>query len=110
SCWGPRYGPPTPQRSDRPGNPWRSSILLGARYGPQTPDVRTGPGNPWRSSILVGGPDMAPKPPPSARPGKPVALLYLASSLVRSVGQDVPPDAGAGEDDHHEQYPLESNA
>src|SRR2546430_307531 len=26
SCWGPRYGPPTPQRSERPGKPWRSSI------------------------------------------------------------------------------------
>src|SRR5439155_15581366 len=55
SCWGPRYGPQTPQRSERPGNPWRSSISVSsaAPIWPPNPRLRRAPGNPWRSSILL---------------------------------------------------------
>src|SRR2546430_1050936 len=87
SRWGPRPSPPPPhppKRPDRPGNPaplLYFVLIGGPDMAPNPPNVRTGPGNPCRSSISVG-----------------------------SVGQDVPPDADAGEDDHHEQYPLESNA
>src|SRR6267143_6570867 len=104
--------PKPPSVRTAPGNPSRSSVLLGAPRWPPNPQRSDHPGKPGPVLCLVGGPEMAPKPP-SVRtgPGNPWRSSVLVSSvLVLSVGQDVPPDADAGEHDHHEQYPLEGNA
>src|SRR5437763_5326698 len=79
--WGPRNGPQTPRRSDRPGLAVAVLYFRLTAGGPEmapNPHHSAAPAKPWRSSIsglLLGAPRWPPNPHHSGRPGEAVARL-----------------------------------
>src|SRR5207248_1149494 len=66
----------------------RAMFRWGPEMTPKPPDVRRAPAEPWRSIHDMGAPAWPPNPQRSERPGRAVALLYIAAAMLPQAARE----------------------